>query len=292
MNQSLSKMLVAALVFFTACSEESAPALKSLTLSLTNLEPSLSNETYEGWLVVNGSPVSTGTFTVNATGQHSQTVFSIPVAELDAATDFVLTVEPVPDLDPAPSAIKLAGGVFAGNTASVSVAHPAALGNSFTASTGKYVLATPTSAATDDELSGVWFLDNTGGSMTAGLSLPTLPSGWIYEGWVLINSTPVTTGTFLSVSGSDNSAPYSGTSSGPPFPGEDFIGNAPSGLTFPTNLSGKLVVISIEPTPDNSPAPFALKPLLASVGANALTLTPYDFTNQVSATFPGGTVSR
>lgn len=69
---------------------------------------------------------------------------------------------------------------------------------------------------------------------TAGLTLATLPAGWKYEGWAVINGTPVSTGTFTSASAADDSAPFSGATAGPPFPGEDFLQNAPSGLTFPT----------------------------------------------------------
>ncbi|MEJ7645553.1 MAG: hypothetical protein WKF87_13235 [Chryseolinea sp.] len=291
MKLKLVTCLVAAF-FVTACSDDNVPAQKELTLSLTNLEPSTANEKYEGWLMVNGSPVSTGTFTVNGSKVLSQTVFEIPAATLAAATDFVLSIEPTPDTDPAPSAIKLAGGTFSGNSASVSVAHAAALGNNFASAAGKFILATPTTAATNDELSGVWFLDNSSGTPAVGLTLPILPSGWAYEGWAVINSNPVSSGTFTSVSGSDNNASYSGPASPPPFPGEDFVANAPSGLTFPTNLASGLVVISIEPSPDNNPAPFALKPLLANVSATAVDHVVYNFTNQVSTTFPGGSVSR
>ena len=51
----------------------------------------------------------------------------------------------------------------------------------------------------------------------------------------------------------------------PPFPGEDFIVNAPDGLTFPTDLRGETIVVSIEPADDDSPAPFAFKPLAAEI---------------------------
>ena len=56
---------------------------------------------------------------------------------------------------------------------------------------------------------------------------------------------------------------------GPPFPGEDYLVNAPMGLTFPTNLAGGTAVISIEPDPDNSPNPFTLKPLVKMIPADA-----------------------
>ena len=123
-----------------------------------------------------------------------------------------------------------------------------------------------------------------------GLDLPQLPAGWAYEGWVVIDGTPVTTGRFTAVAGVDQSAPFSGPDSGPPFPGEDFLNNAPQGLSFPTDLAGQVAVISIEPTPDDSASPFALKPLVGEIPQDATDHVDYDLANQ-SLGFPTGTAS-
>src|SRR3990170_6338884 len=88
------------------------------------------------------------------------------------------------------------------------------------------------------------------------LTLPALPAGWKYEGWAVINAVPVTTRKFTTASCADGDAPYSGTMPGSPFPGENFLLNAPSGLTFPLDLSGQKIVITIEHEPDNSSDPF------------------------------------
>ena len=45
--------------------------------------------------------------------------------------------------------------------------------------------------------------------------------------------------------------------------------NAPSGLTFPTDLSGGIAVISVEPYPDNGDEPYAIKPLVGKIPDNA-----------------------
>jgi hypothetical protein len=68
--------------------------------------------------------------------------------------------------------------------------------------------------------------------------------------------------------------------------------NAPAGLTFPTDLSEGVVVISIEPSPDNSPMPFAFKPLVGQVPANAEDHKTYDMMDNVGGSFPSGTVTR
>ena len=88
----------------------------------------------------------------------------------------------------------------------------------------------------------------------------------------------------------DNAAPFSGNEGTPPFPGEDFVMNAPTGLSFPTDLSGGVAVISVEPVPDNSSAPFALKPLVGMIDANAMDHTPYQMDQNLS--FPTGTATR
>ena len=139
--------------------------------------------------------------------------------------------------------------------------------------------------------SGVWWLDPSTGPGPA-LNLPTLPTGWNYEGWAVIGGTPVSTGTFTSASGVDDSDTFSGTTGGPAFPGEDFLNNAPSGITFPTDLAGATIVISVEPNPDNSTTPFLLKPLVGTAPVDAADHILYNMSNNAVATNPTGSVSR
>ena len=228
---------------------------------------------------------------MDANGAPSKTSFDIDADQLEKSTAFILTIEPSPDSDPTPSDVHILAGDFSGTNATLSVDHGAALGNDFTAATGTYILATPTDGMNNNENSGVWFLDPTTGP-GPGLDLPTLPAGWNYEGWAIINGTPVSTGTFTSPSGEDDSALFSGAMGGPAYPGEDFVLNAPTGLSFPTDLAGTTVVVSIEPSPDNSAAPFLLKPLVAPVDAAAIDHTPYSMNNNAAATNPTGTATK
>jgi len=281
---------------FFGCSNEEPtivppPAGTTLTLNLTGLEDLGVDALYEGWIIVNGSPVSTGTFSVDANGNLSKTEFELDANELSAATAFVLTIEPNPDSDPNPSAVHILAGDFSNNSASVTTGHSAALGVDFANSTGNYILATPTDGANTNENSGIWFLDLSSGNPSQGLFLPTLPNGWKYEGWTVINGTPVTTGTFTDATVVDDADPYSSIMPGPPFPGEDFLFNAPAGLTFPTDIAGGVAVISIEPSPDNSSNPFTLKPLVGDIPMNAVDHTTYIMNSNLSS-FPTGTVSR
>lgn len=291
----MKKILLYFLVLSTAIfacknddDDDDEPQKETLTLNITGLEALGTSYKYEGWIVVNGTPKSTGIFTVNSNGDLAPTTFMVNSSDLANATEFIVTIEPSPDGDPDPANTKILSGDFSGSSANLTTD----IVGDFTDATGKFILATPTTAATDDENSGVWFLDPSSGTPIAGLSnLPTLPAGWIFEGWAVIEGTPVTTGTFSSETGADNEAPYSGTEPGPPFPGEDFINDAPAGLTFPTDLSGDVIVVTIEPVPDNSDGPFTLKPLSGNVPSGATTQVPYAMSNQ-SGTFPTGTAKR
>ncbi len=284
-----------ALLIVSACDKKDdnnpQPMEGTMTLNMNGLDNLGANYAYEGWIMVDGAPVSTGVFTVDDNGKLSKTAFSVSQSDLDKATAFILTIEPSPDNDPAPSHVHLMAGDFSGNNASLSINHGAALGTDFGNASGTYILATPTTTTTTDELSGIWFLDLSGGMPSVGLSLPPLPDGWKYEGWAVINGTPVTSGKFTAEDMADMSAPYSSNqNAGPPFPGEDYVMNAPAGMSFPTNLSGGKAVISVEPDPDNSPMPFTLKPLAGNIPADATDHMNYDM--NMNANFPTGTATK
>ena len=292
MKNLLSITLLFSVLFFAGCKDdEDSDPMKNLNLNISGLDDLGSDAIYEGWLIVDGAAKSSGTFSVDANGMMSKTSFSVNATDLDNASTFVLTIEPVPDNDAGPSDVHLIAGDFSSNSASLSVAHGAALGSDFNASAGKYILATPTDGPDTNENSGIWFLDPSSGTPDVGLTLPTLPSGWKYEGWVVIEGQPVTSGKFTELNMVDEDDPFSGTMDGPPFPGEDYLENAPSGLTFPTDLSNGTAVISIEPDPDNSNAPFTLKPLVAAIPDMAMDHTPYDM-GQNLGSFPSGTASK
>lgn len=256
---------------FVACSDDDdSPATGDLTLNLSGLEELGDDYVYEGWVIVDGEPVTTGRFTDIAFPQ----TFDVAQEDLDAATAFVLSIEPSVGDDPAPADTKLLIGAFSGDTANVTSNGIVTVeGEDFSDSSGKYILATPTDGGDmTDEYSGIWFLDNSGTENVAGLTLPTLAAGWAYEGWVVIDGEVFSTGTFLSATGADDNAntPLYSTGGGPGYPGEDFLtGND----LFPTDLRGGVAVISVEPVPDNSAAPFTLKPLASVIPADAMVHT-------------------
>ena len=252
------------------------PPTTAFNLDFEGLAPLANDFHYEGWAIVDGQPVSTGKFHVDDNGDLFD-LDGAPITDgrfvvggdLSSATAIVLTIEPGGDTDAVPADTHYLAGDVSGAAASLAVGHAAALGDDFAAASGDYILATPTNGAETNENSGIWFLSLESGSPALGLTLPTLPAGWEYEGWVVIDGTPVTSGKFTEPADFDDAAPYSGSEAGPPFPGEDYLNNAPNGLTFPTDLAGGTAVISVEPSPDDDAGPFALKPLVGSIPADA-----------------------
>lgn len=291
MKKQLLILLIAMSIIFVSCSDDDddGPKTKNMTLSVSGLENLGTDFVYEGWIIVNGAAITTGRFTVDDNGVLSQSSFSLNRDNLDAATTFILTIEPSTGDDPAPSNTHLIAGDFSGTTGQLSISHGAALGNDFMGSGGNYILATPTNGPDTDENSGIWFLDLSSGMPDVGLNLPTLPSGWKYEGWA-VSGQPITSGKFTMVDMVDEFDGFSSTMPGPPFPGEDYLINAPAGLSFPIDLSGGIAVISIEPDPDNSAAPFLLKPLVGDIPADAADHTTYELGQNLN--FPTGTVTR
>lgn len=298
-TRKLMLLILAGAAILTSCKKDDEEPMvpstskKAITLDISGLEDLGSNYVYEGWIIVNGSPLSTGTFMVDGNGMLSKQAFELNASDVDAATTFVLSIEPANDPDPAPSATKIMAGDFNGSSANINTDLIA----DFSGAAGKYILATPTNGSESNENSGIWFLDLSSGSPMKGLDLPVLPDGWKYEGWVVIDGQPVTTGTFTNTMATDDDDPFSGSMPLPDvngadgfFPGEDFLMNAPSGLSFPADIRGGMAVISVEPHPDNSPMPFTLKPLVHAIPSDAMDHTVYDMGQNLS--LPTGMVSR
>ncbi|MFQ5552373.1 MAG: hypothetical protein ACE5EW_01435 [Thermoplasmata archaeon] len=291
---TLGTGLLVLVLAFAAFGAQAQASAVDVSLSFSNLAE-LATDHYEGWLIIDGSPVSTGKFVVNAAGEledlegNQVSTFRVADVDLDLTTNFVLSIEPAVDPDPGPAAVKPLAGPL--NVAKTSAALTPNLGVDLGSISGQYILATPSDGPNTNEESGVWFLDPSGAEPAAGLVLPDLTTtDWEYEGWAVIQGTPVTTGKFDAPTPADKDNPYSGPLATPPFPGEDFIQGHPE-LTFPTNLQNQKIVISIEPrgTADTDPGPFQFKPLDGTVPAGALPGALNSLTDK-SSTLATGTV--
>ncbi len=279
-------------------------SLASVNLNITGLEALGDDFVYEGWLIVDGSPISTGRFTDPEL--KSQEVDKDMLA---SAAAYVLSIEPANEegedlAKPAPTKLFTAEFSEGSNTATISYKTInekfADLEVTKTEISGKFFLRTPTDDSTNDmnDEAGVWF--GTPGTMppAASLELPVLAadSGWKYEGWAVVNGVPYSTGTFSDPKLADDNAESSefkgNDNPGPPIPGEDFINNLEgTGFEGGADLKGATIVISLEPNPDDDKKkPFTLKPLAGMAGQETAP-TAYDFGENLKS-FPTGTITR
>lgn len=290
---TLGLVAISAAVVAPVLTEQTqAQVATTLRLDLRALEP-LAAGHYEGWAIFGEEKVSTGKFALAGDGSLL-TLAGQPidlfrsVVDLRDADSIVVTIEADGDVDDLPSGIVVLAGPRAGDRAAL--AFPVDL----SAAAGGYILATPTDDDPDNDAAGVWFLDPAGPQPS--LTLPALPAGWVYEGWGVTQGTPLSTGPFETPGGGDLAAAFSGSSSGPPFPGEDFVANLPAAIAPPVNLADgdSLIVISVEPdlmgSDPTGSGPFSIKPLVGEVPAGLLdhTLTPLE---QNLGSVPTGTAT-
>jgi hypothetical protein len=261
-----SLALVAVLVALLPASANASSSRNPLLIAAKDL-PRLSGALYEGWVVKGDRKLSAGTFNVRER-PHGQLVLLRAPIDPARADMIVVTIEPVPDADPGPSAVAILAGKPHRHLAVLRF--PIDLRGV----AGSFILATPTDDNPANETAGVWFLDPTAGPGPS-LSLPQPPAGWVFEGWGVTQGTPLTTGRFTSVSGPDLARPFSGPNPGPPFPGEDFLRGLPAGVVPPVNLAdgSSMIVLTVEPDiggqDPTGPGPFSIKPLVAAVPAGA-----------------------
>lgn len=252
-------------VLIVSCSSDDGPPVATLELETIGLEPLTGGTTYQGWLIVDGQAVPTDKFT-----DPSGTVrLNVLEADLEAASQFIVTIEPRGDNDNSPSDAKILAGNFNGTSAQLVFQTVVADVSNVS---GQFYLDTPTDDVNDldngnDEF-GVWFRE---GTDAPGLSLPELATGWRYEGWVDFGNKTLSTGTFSKVDATDDGNFFKGSGGTvPQFPGEDFLvlpSQIPlTGITLPAEVTSKRVFITIEPFQDNDPEPFFIEPLSATAG--------------------------
>ncbi len=275
-----------------------------VSLSFTGLAPLGGGLNYQAWIVAGtptepwGLPVVI--FNVDESGQMVD-----PVADTVLTGPFQAKLDP-PDIHSVGVSLEVSdtllsyssftfilAGDLAQGSASLTPGHWLALDDPMSDISGRYILATPTDEDPENELGGVWFMDTGSTPAGPGLTLPAAPEGWTYEGWVALGEEILSTGKFVGPTGPDSAATYSGPVTGPAFPGEDFLTNPPTGLTFPPDLSGATVFITLEPWMewDTEPGlPFFLRLLDGQVPADAASVTPYDLTS-LGSQLPTGTAT-
>ena len=269
---------------------------------------------YEIWLVWQDGSVeniqTAGVFSVDEQGVLSKTSFDISAGYVQSGLKVFLTIEEddvpgmrfnfsaigdstVIDTIFEPSIYKIMAANIAGNVGHLTVGHKDLNDFDYLLGSGKYMLDTPTDINGTHPESGIWFVStDSAEQIVAGLDLPSCFGQWRYEGLVNLEGKMLSTGKFINPIKPDGSKQYSDTTgTAYPFPGEDFLINAPEAVTFPTNLKGKNVLIQLHPPyPKRSQEPFTAIPLSVLIPSNAEIGTVLDFQNTAD-TFPSGTVN-
>ncbi len=238
---------------------------------------------YELWFVgADGVPVSAGIFDTDSGPVELPLPAGIP-----GAVELRVSVET--DDDPAPSSSIVLSGAIDGSAGERSANLVADIAD-FSSASGQYILATPTDGdgPPENERSGVWW---TVIPRAPSLFLPELGEGWEYEMWQVIDGQNVTGGKFIDTFAPDQAAPFSGPEEAPPLVGEDYLINAPDGLTFPVDLRGTEVFISVEPLPDPSVESSGIVALSGIVPADAIDHTAYSVENVSTNRFPAATLT-
>lgn len=279
--------ILSALLLLPGCTTDPVYQESSVLVTTANLPPLAAAEGhYELWFsypdddggkrtaAAHGDAefVSLGTFVVAQDGtlqgvNGGLATFAIPEGyNANLLIDAILTVEPPGDTDSDPEG-RLLAGTFAGTTsrgvANLTIGGFDAFGLAFDSVNlnGSAQLMTPSTATTDDEAQGIWFL---GFGFGAGLELRPHPINlenelWTYEAWLTRTQNGATE--YISLGTFDNPAAADANGAGPnagpdavPFavPGEDFV----AGTLRTLNDGTYGVVVALQPIGTNVQRPF------------------------------------
>lgn len=147
-QKKIAIALLACSTAFISCNDddgEEEMKTSQNTLDIEGLNNLGDDHKYEGWIIVDGSPVTTGVFSVNGEGVLSQTKFDVDKTQLANATKFVQNIETIVDPYLNPAATKYLVGDFSGSPVNLSTG----IITDFSAVAGQYVLATPSDNSTN-----------------------------------------------------------------------------------------------------------------------------------------------
>ncbi len=291
---------------FISCDENTIlESTGTAQFSTTGLPTLPTDYTYQTWLLVSGSYVSTGTFNVDSTGVSTVTDFSnINNNDLSNATGVAITVEFTgTGSKSSPSDLIVLAGDFSDNVANLVTTDSRTIYASDLKA--DYLVEAPTaleSEKTSSGQNGIWFTTDTNQTVdTPGLILPynqndanKTTSNLLYQGWLYATSEvegesdiPLNMGTFTVANSADNSNSYAGTLSTftPVLPGNDFVNVTGQNTTEKIEVVGRRVIITAKPNEDTTAdsTPFAFILFDKTIDVVDGTLDVYE--NNYTATF-------
>jgi len=89
--------MIALIGLFSCSDDDETSSTQDLNMQVKGLEDLGADFQYEGWIIVDGAPVSTGTFTVDADRNPSSSIFQVSEENAAEAAKFVVSIEPIPD---------------------------------------------------------------------------------------------------------------------------------------------------------------------------------------------------
>ena len=289
-----SVLPLAFLLVLSACDSgtvvEEVPQYFQAQVLLEGMPSLQDGAAYQAWVRVSGAWQSVAKFNydsqgrlIDSDGRLRANTF-ISSFDMQPGTEFLVSIEGRRDADLDPSATRILQGDIVGDGATLTFANAVAdLSGVIT----NYTIGTPTDTDPGNESFGFWL--GTPGNYAPAMIAPTLGNGWVYELWADLSSGPASLGRFSSPSDRDSAAPFSDQAETFSVPGEAFIRNAPVGETFPLDVGGLGVFITVEPEPEDIEGfPFPIRIQEATIpagvtGGEALSMT-------AASALPAGTV--
>jgi hypothetical protein len=296
---------------------EGTENISQIELNVFGLNDLQGSGWYESWILWNremgqGTDIDTTSLGIleRQTDGSYRLATDVTLGFLQAGLMILVTIEDDDTVaNEEPSIYEVIGAKIAANSGIFSLGNEEVLDFSFEVAQGRYILDTPTeSPPSQNPFSGIWFvnpdtiiediLDDDGNivdqdttiEFLPGLDLPDLPEGWLYEGFVEVGGQTLSIGTFTKSSAGDDSSTYNGAETAYPFPGEDFINNPPSGLSFPVDLRGAHCFVTLTPAyPEGSVVPYVVTVYETQISSIALPQQVY-FMENTSDTFPAGDI--
>lgn len=151
---------------------------------------------------------------------------------------------------------------------------------------GSLRVFTPTDGPGTNEVSGFWFMNVDG---EATLRLPDTTGALVYETFIELGGQAIPLGRFERGDQEDDANQFSAEQvEAPERPGEDLLMDAPEGLTFPTDISGARVTVSLEGRSNDFVSRSQLIVLEAFLPAGLTANTIVPLANIANQTFPSG----